>query len=429
MLVEKTAFEVNATGTDEPVDSSSGTGVATRTRGTAATRGRGGRGRGRRRGRGKGYAVLHGQKRGSFGGKDDAVTPQPEPTIPVDAPGEGIYIYIQSTTCRRAIQAAIFRNEAPNVDPLKCCDLCNPRLFDWTRPPRPLAASRQQAAKKGLPVDSVRQALYGWRRSVKKEKFPHALFSPQAILDNDTCGRLSSIGPVNSLEQLSQLLGGWARWETLGETLFTFMASLSIPESTPATRKRPADESQSAGAADKRARIDPVPAAVDLETGGGPIPPPNPCPRPSVPPPNLHPRPSLLPPPPAKCPHLAGAGVQPTASTSSPITSTPRPRNHPGAATPGSSFHTPSYHPNHGYQYPAYYPPAYWQSLYPFNAHPQWPATPQAHSVSGSLAGNPYASLMTPSPLAQGPLNSSSQPRGPAPAPSNPLSGDASPSG
>lgn len=61
----------------------------------------------------KDYAVLHGQKRGAYGGKSDAVTRQPEPLIPEDAPGEALYIYIQATTCRRAVQATIFQNKKP----------------------------------------------------------------------------------------------------------------------------------------------------------------------------------------------------------------------------------------------------------------------------------------------------------------------------
>ncbi|KAJ7463672.1 hypothetical protein FB451DRAFT_1340978 [Mycena latifolia] len=251
MLVEKTAFEANATGKEDSLEPDSqaaatSTVASSRGRGGAAGggRGRGGRGRGWGRGRGRGwgrgkdYAVLHGQKRGPFGGKHDKISRQPEPEIPPDAPGEGIYVYIQSTTCRRAVQAAIFQNEAPNVSALKCCDLCNPRLFDRTRPSKPLAASRQQASKKGLPVDSVRQSLYGWRRTIKKEKYPRALFSPLAILDDDACERLSSIGPIQSLEQLAQHLGGWARWDTLGVSLFQFMSGLDIPELVPLTRKR-----------------------------------------------------------------------------------------------------------------------------------------------------------------------------------------------
>lgn len=117
MLVEKTAFEVNSTGV---VVADAATPLAPAVRGRGGSRGRGrGGGRGCARGgkkQGKDYAVLHGQKRGSFGGKHDGITQQPEPEIPSDAPGEGIYAYIQATTCRRAILATIFQNKTPGED-------------------------------------------------------------------------------------------------------------------------------------------------------------------------------------------------------------------------------------------------------------------------------------------------------------------------
>lgn len=125
MLVEKTAFEVNATGITESPESNGSTptpapparGHGATRGGRGAVRGRGGRGRGRGGGPGrdKDYAVLHGQKRGSFNGKHDKITRQPEPEISNDTPGEGLYFYIQSTTCRRAIQATIFQNETPSA--------------------------------------------------------------------------------------------------------------------------------------------------------------------------------------------------------------------------------------------------------------------------------------------------------------------------
>ncbi|KAJ6543187.1 P-loop containing nucleoside triphosphate hydrolase protein, partial [Mycena sp. CBHHK59/15] len=157
MLVERTAFEVNSTGIDsnaKPVEAS--------IRGRVGARGAGGRGsRGGRGGRGracggaklgKDYAVLHGQKRGSYGSKDDTIIRQSEPDIPNDAPGEGLYIYIQSTTCRAAVQATIFGNMDLCRDPANCCDLCNKQLFDRTRPSKPVPAAHQQTAKKGVPV-------------------------------------------------------------------------------------------------------------------------------------------------------------------------------------------------------------------------------------------------------------------------------------
>ncbi|KAJ7453234.1 hypothetical protein FB451DRAFT_1520495 [Mycena latifolia] len=82
--------------------------------------------------------------------------------------------------------------------------------------------------------------------------------------------------------------------------------------------------------------------------------------------------------------------------------------------------------------YSAYphYPPTYpWQhgpSAYPF-PYTQYPATPQATPSLAALAGNPYAALVTPSPLGRGPSNSSSQSWGPALPSSNPPQQDAPP--
>ncbi|KAJ7911261.1 P-loop containing nucleoside triphosphate hydrolase protein [Mycena leptocephala] len=393
MLVERTAFEVNSTGVDPIVDSGeSARGHARVSRGRGG-RGRGGSGRGRGGAKlGKDFAVLHGQKRGSYGAKDDAVNQQPEPEIQKDAPGEGLYIYIQSTTCRAAIQATIFGNtnlrtplcsslcayEVAYVleserDPTKCCDICNPRLFDRVRPPKPVPAMRQQSAKKGLPVDSVRQSLYGWRREIRKQQYPRAVFGPHAILDDDTCEILAGIGPVHSREQLSQHLSGWARWDKLGTSLFEFMATLDIPAIAPRGRKRAvamdAPESESAN---KRARTD-VPST------------------------------SHLPPPsPALCSHYEHTRQpEPHASTSTPQPRQLSHRHIPPAVTPSRP------------PYPAYYSPYQWpatQMAYPYTAYGYHPTTPGPIPSSGALAGNPYAVLLgTPIPV-RAPPNSVAQP-------------------
>ncbi|KAJ7903120.1 hypothetical protein B0H13DRAFT_1480690, partial [Mycena leptocephala] len=151
MLVERSAFEVGADAVQAQADG--GRGRGRRTRG----RGGGGRGGGRAAGtmkQGKDYAVSHGQKHGSYKGLDDA---RPESStavvdIPADAPGEGLYDYIQATACRRRVLANIFKNNEPNVTALECCDLCNPSLFDHTRPSKPVCATRQKGIRRGPPV-------------------------------------------------------------------------------------------------------------------------------------------------------------------------------------------------------------------------------------------------------------------------------------
>ncbi|KAJ7288849.1 P-loop containing nucleoside triphosphate hydrolase protein [Mycena rebaudengoi] len=420
MLVEKTAFEVNATGKEEMSESvtmplpARGRGVGRGGRGAA--RGRGGRGRGRGgRGQGKDYAVLHGQKRGSFSGKDDKISRLPEPEIPADAPGEGLYIYIQSTTCRRAIQAAIFRNETPTVDSLKCCDLCNPRLFDRTRPSKPIAASRQQTVKKGLPVDSVRESLWSWRRAIKKEKYPRAPFAPNAILDDDTCERLSAIGPILSHEQLSQHMEGWARWSALGDELFTFMSGLDIPELVPRPRNR-ASATEPVRSLETPVAIPPCSIAPSSTSSSG---------TPAV----SHPHPSGPPPPPAKRRRIEAA--QPTAVLPplAPWMSFPTPHT-PASSQNFRPIPSNSHYPYQNYSSP--YPFAYsWPAGvagYSYSSHTPLPSTPQA-GPSSVLAGNPYVNLVSPTPFPFLPPNFPPRQRESSPGDPNPPQYDASPSG
>ncbi|RDB14985.1 putative ATP-dependent DNA helicase RecQ [Hypsizygus marmoreus] len=248
MLVEKSAFEVNQGPIVE--DSNLVEAVSSMPQGRGGRGGHGGhggrggrggcggRGRGHGAKHGSGYAVSHGQKRGTYGGAHDQPpvvnTPQ---HVANDAPGEGLYALIQATTCRRKILSTVFRNPpSAGVPPHECCDICHPSLFGRTRPSKPVAAARMQSIKKGEPVEAVRLALYQWRRTVKKTRYPAAMFAPHAILDDKACDLLASIGPVETRQQLEPVLLGWARWEELGDDLFHTMNKLVIPSLAPKKR-------------------------------------------------------------------------------------------------------------------------------------------------------------------------------------------------
>jgi hypothetical protein len=121
MIVEKPAFEIATS--PQP--------VATHTipRGTRG-RGRGLMLRGAAKGRagivksGPEYAIAHGQRRGMFNGEHDVITKLDEthitPDVLRDAKGEGIYIYIQTTHCRRQVLQTVFQN-GPSSKWLLCC--------------------------------------------------------------------------------------------------------------------------------------------------------------------------------------------------------------------------------------------------------------------------------------------------------------------
>ncbi|KAJ7248081.1 P-loop containing nucleoside triphosphate hydrolase protein [Mycena rebaudengoi] len=86
--------------------------------------------------------------------KSPAEAPLDPLDVPPDAPAEGLYALIQATTCRRIVLMKIFKNSAPNVPAHRCCDICNPKLFDQVRPSKPVKATRQKGIRKGSPVDS-----------------------------------------------------------------------------------------------------------------------------------------------------------------------------------------------------------------------------------------------------------------------------------
>ncbi|PPQ92834.1 hypothetical protein CVT25_004322 [Psilocybe cyanescens] len=245
MIVEKAAFEIIAF-PSLSIDPS----LSSTTQDTAESRGIG-RGRVRalhRRVQGRvaatkqgaEYAVAHGQKRGTYGAEHDEIVRIDETNVTSemlrDAKGEGIYFYVQTTNCRRSVLL---------VEPAMCCDLCNSTLFDQVRPSMPQQATRQRMPKRVAPVDSVRTALYQWRRAMKAKYWAHGLWGPQAILNDDTCEALASIGPIESMELLSSILKpGWEWWDKLGMELFIFLQSLDIPPLPKrGVKRRPGKES------------------------------------------------------------------------------------------------------------------------------------------------------------------------------------------
>jgi hypothetical protein len=299
MIVEKPAFEIVTF--SQP--------VTTR----AMPRGSRGRGRGATlRGMAKDraavlkngpeYAIAHGQRRGMFDGQHDVITKLDETHITPDvlrnAKGEGVYVYIQTTHCRRQVLRTVFQNGPPSkwpvlchiqfytnslldVEPSLCCDLCNSKLFDQVRPSEPQQATRQKAHKHVAPVDSIRTALYGWRRNMKAKYWPRSLWGPQAILNDDLCELLSSIGPVDTLEFLSSVLKeSWEWWDKLGDELLTLLSSLAIPplptRHSRGVKRRPVLETEDSAlpstlesSPTKRSRrtqaTPPVPSSVSLQ--------------------------------------------------------------------------------------------------------------------------------------------------------------------
>jgi len=110
LLVEKSAFESNPAAVALEKPAANGTQVQGQRGQRRVGRGRG-RGAGARVGkRGAGYAVIHGQKRGTRSGAHDTVTIRDEPPLSDEAPAEGLFVFIQTTVCRRKVLEKIFEN-------------------------------------------------------------------------------------------------------------------------------------------------------------------------------------------------------------------------------------------------------------------------------------------------------------------------------
>lgn len=159
-------------------------------------RGRGGRGRGRGQPRGRGTGRGRGGSTAVAGATVAAgditraaildVNPGPVRLVPEGAAGEGLYVYIQTQTCRRALLGVV-------INRLVCCDICNPEV-----------------RKCEVNLDIV-QELCKWRMRMKKKYFAGTLYAPHALLPTEICETLAAMGPIDDKRQLATALqDGWS---------------------------------------------------------------------------------------------------------------------------------------------------------------------------------------------------------------------------
>ncbi|KAJ7768939.1 P-loop containing nucleoside triphosphate hydrolase protein [Mycena metata] len=186
----------------------------------------------------KEHAKLRGVQRGGAGGKHDTIFVVETPALDPEAQDEGLLVFVQTMKCRCTVLTEIYNNK-PAQPTVPCCDICCPELLDKTRPGKPPVVARQSAVKRGEVNTDVQSALHQWRVKIKARDYPTPLYTASAIMRDETIALLSSVGPIDSRENLQTILAGqWTWWGDYGEELYSCLAALTIPPMVPLPPKR-----------------------------------------------------------------------------------------------------------------------------------------------------------------------------------------------
>lgn len=122
-----------------------------------------------------------------------------------------------------------------------CCDICDPLLFNRTRPgKKPRVQSAVPRLVQGQPDLHAKQALWRWRSELFARKHANAQFDPDALLPDDIILTLVSLSPalITSETLPNWLKTKWLFWDKYGDELVRYVRSLNIVY-TPAANKVP----------------------------------------------------------------------------------------------------------------------------------------------------------------------------------------------
>ncbi|KAI0076160.1 P-loop containing nucleoside triphosphate hydrolase protein [Panus rudis PR-1116 ss-1] len=172
----------------------------------------------------KEYAIAHGAQRGGSKKLDGPPTARQPPLEEDAAADEGLTVFVQSTTCRREIAARAF--DAPldrSALRVPCCDICDPTLFEKTRPGPHESKRKGKTLQRGQAIQPVEQKLREWRRMVFRRDHEFAMYEPKSILDDSTITTLASHGEMTREKFTRLLSSSWLWWNDYGEELLHFM--------------------------------------------------------------------------------------------------------------------------------------------------------------------------------------------------------------
>ncbi|GAB1528554.1 hypothetical protein RhiTH_011748 [Rhizoctonia solani] len=148
-----------------------------------------------------------------------------------DSPGGGIYAFIQTTSCRRAILTRVFNNPTPVLSSgVPCCNVCDPLVLDKVRVPPPKTRRRVVQAKKGQLNPKIVKSLIAWREVIHKRDHSHVQWAPNALLDDQTIHSIANRPDIALGTNLARLLeGSWGYWGHYGGELLDLLKQAPVP--------------------------------------------------------------------------------------------------------------------------------------------------------------------------------------------------------
>ncbi|KAF8602551.1 P-loop containing nucleoside triphosphate hydrolase protein [Ceratobasidium sp. AG-I] len=142
------------------------------------------------------------------------------PQITNNSPGGGIYAFVQTPLCRRAVLTTIFGNPPPGDLTVPCCDYCDPSVLARVAPP-PREKQRRATKPKKIELNHQLQlALVAWREEVCRRDYAHAFWTPDAFLDDKTIESIAGRSDIGTESNLAAVLRPcWRFWDQYGPEL------------------------------------------------------------------------------------------------------------------------------------------------------------------------------------------------------------------
>ncbi|VDC03270.1 unnamed protein product [Peniophora sp. CBMAI 1063] len=184
------------------------------------------------------WSADHGRFRGGRGGGKDDFPPSKEAFPPLNHAheSEGMYHFVQTRQCRRAVFADVFNNPPPNPT-VPCCDVCDPSLLDRTRPgirPKRGGEGRVTYAKESS--KSVWIYLDDWREGIFDRDFGWSSMTPETVLPTQIVDKIARLElPLQEQHVRKILSSEWVRWSRYGEEVVALLRAATIAPNPPSS--------------------------------------------------------------------------------------------------------------------------------------------------------------------------------------------------